>query len=177
MALLGDLDQLFAEFRVRDLRKLHHPLVDTLALEFGDAVFGDHEVDIAARGGDPGPFAEVGDDAGNLSTLGGGGHRHDGKAAFRHGAAAQEIHLVADPAVKHVPHGIGAHLPGEIDLEGRTDRDQVVVARDHQGVVDEIRCPEVEGGVVVHEVVEPLGPHAQGGDDLTGRAAGFFSCW
>ena len=41
-----------------------------------------------------------------------------GKPTLGHGAAAQKIDLIANAAEKHVPHGVGADLTGQIDLQG-----------------------------------------------------------
>ena len=45
-----------------DLGQFHHALVDALAFELGDTVFGDDEVDVATRGGNAGAFAQVRND-------------------------------------------------------------------------------------------------------------------
>lgn len=80
------------------------------------------------------------------------------------GRAPDEIGLIPGAAEKEPPHGIGAGLAGEVDLQGGGDGDEVVVPPDDAGVVDEIGRPEIEGGVVVDVVVALSRPHAEGRD-------------
>ncbi len=56
-----------------NLGKLHDPLVNRLALEFGNTVLGDNDIDVGPCGGKPGSLTEVGNDARADSVLCPGG--------------------------------------------------------------------------------------------------------
>ena len=93
-------------------------------------------------------------------------NRDDRLAAFGARRAAQEIHLPADAAVELVADGVGADLPGEIDLQRGIDGDHVVVAGDASGIVDIGGGVKFEDGIVVDKVKQLPGAESEAHDDL-----------
>ena len=98
--------------------------------------------------------------------FGRGGQGDDGLAARRARRAAVEVRLAADAGVELGAERVGAHLAGEVDLEGGVDGHHLVLLADDERVVDVLGGVEREQGVVVDVVVELLGAHAEAGDDL-----------
>lgn len=99
------------------------PLPQVLAQQVGDTELGDHVVYIGAVGDDPGAGFQHGDDAGKV--LGGRRKRDDRLAVFRRRCPTDEVHLASETGVDPGPDRIGADLPGEVDLDGRIDGDQL----------------------------------------------------
>jgi len=118
MPFLGELDKIVPELGMGDLGQLHHPLIDASSLKFGNTILGDDEIHVPPCGSHAGAFAQMGDDTGHLTVLGGGRKGHNGKAPLGHGAASQIIHLVADTAVKQIADGVGTDLSRQIDFQG-----------------------------------------------------------
>ena len=170
----GGLDEPGPEFGMGDVDEVEDPFADALAVQVGDAVFGDDVMDVAAGGDDACAFGEVRDDSADLACAGGGGHSDDGLAAPAAGGAADEIDLAADAAVELVAERIGADLAGEVDFEADVDGDHFFVLADEVGVVDVFGGVEFEEGVVVDVVVEASRAHTEAGDDFA-VVDGFFA--
>ena len=139
------------------------PLPKGLPLQVGDAVLGDDVVHIVPGGRYRRAMGEEGHDAGHLAAGSGGGHGDDRLAARAHAGAAHEIHLAAHPAELPEPDGLGAHLAHEVHFDAGVDGNHLVVLHDHHGVVHVIHRVELHQRVVVHEIVEPLAAHEEGG--------------
>ena len=67
-----------------------------------------------------------------------------------------EVHLSADAGVDTRADRIGDHLAGQIDLDGRVDRDHPMERPDDRRVIREIDRAHLHHRVVVDEVVQPL---------------------
>jgi len=146
-----------------DLGQFHDPLGYAFSSDFRDAVFRDYDVDIPPCGGHPGPFTEMGNDARHLTILGCGWNDDNGEPPLGHGRAPDEIHLIPDAGVEKKPFGVRTDLAGEVDFKGRTNGDKIIIFCDDIGVVYKFRRPEIEHGVVIDEVIQFSGSHAQGG--------------
>ena len=164
--LLGLPDEPGAEPRVGDGDQRHGPLADVLPVEVGDAELGDDVVDVAAVQGHPGPLLDERHDARDLALLGGRLQREDGGAALGEDGAAHEVGLPADPAVEGRPDRFRRGLSGEVDLHGGVDGHHLLVGRDDQRVVGVVDAAELDGRVVVDEVVGRLVSHAERRDRL-----------
>ena len=127
-------------------------LPQALPVEIGDAVLGHHVVNVGPAGYDSRACVEHGRDARNCSVFRGGLEGDDRLAAFRAGCAANEIDLPAEAAVGPRADGVGAHLAGEIHLNGGVDGHHAVVARDGERIVRVAGGPHLEDRVVVHEL-------------------------
>jgi hypothetical protein len=78
-----------------------------------------------------------------------------------------EVHLPPEPRIDEGADGVRADLAREVDLDGRVDRDQIVVlARDDRvvHVLDRMRFDE---RVVVEELVERVASQREGHDRLS----------
>ena len=162
----GLAEQLGAEFRVGDGDQRQRPFLHALAVQVGDAVLGDDVVHVAARGDHAGAGREARHDARDRAVLGRRGQGDDRLAARRAGRAAVEVDLPADAGVESRAERVGADLAGEVDLQRGVDRHHLVLLADDERVVDVLGRVEGEQRVVVDVVVEPLGAHAEAGDDL-----------
>ena len=58
-------------------------------------------------------------------------------------------------------HVLGVARAGQIDLDSRVDRDDVVVLSDDARIVDVVDGPALDRGVVVQELVHALLPHRE----------------
>ena len=58
------------------------------------------------------------------------------------------------PLVDPLADRIRNNLSGQVDLDGRVDRDHVVVAANFPGVINQIRCMELDKRVAIDEVVQ-----------------------
>ena len=95
-AALVFLDEHGTEVGMRDADEVFGAMLESAALEAGDAVLGDEVVDVVAGGGDGGTRGKEGLDAGDGALGGGGGHGDDALAFAGHGGAADEVDLAAD---------------------------------------------------------------------------------
>ena len=160
--------QPFAELGIGHVDQRPGPLPDGLPVEVGDPVLGDNIVDVAARRDHPGARLEHGHDLAHWLTAdgGGAGEGDDGLAALGTAGAVDKVDLPAHATVKPRADRIGAHLAGQINLDGRVDRDHAVILRDAEGIVDILRGVQLDHRVVMDEVIKPPGPHHETGHDL-----------
>src|SRR6266566_9669533 len=119
-----------AKLRMGDLDKRLGALADGFSMQVGNSVFRDDVPYQSPRSHHAGTRRKHRSDAGNRAAFGCRRQGNDGLASLGTRCAAQKIHLAADAAVKVCADGIGAHLPGQIDLERRIDGHHVVIARD-----------------------------------------------
>ena len=159
-------EQLLAEVRVGDGDEGHGPFLNALAVQIGDAVLGDHVVHGSPGGHHARARLERRHDARDLAFLGGRGQGDDGAPAGGAPGALVEVRLPTDARVESGAQRVGAHLAGEIDLQRRVDGHHLVLLPDDERVVDVLRRVEGEHRVVVHVVVQLLGTHGEGSDDL-----------
>src|SRR5208282_5060953 len=94
--------ELFAKLGMRDFNQGLGALADRLAVQVGDAVFGDDVANEAARCDDASAGGKRGHDARDRVVFGGGGKGDDGLAAVGARSSAQEVHLATDAAVEMV---------------------------------------------------------------------------
>jgi hypothetical protein len=94
--LPGRGEQAGAEVGVGDAGQRLGALADVLAPEVGDAVFGDHVVDVAAAGHHPRPLFEDRLDAADRPLPGGGRQRDDRFSSQAARRAADEVDLAAN---------------------------------------------------------------------------------
>ena len=97
----------------------------------------------------------------------------DGRAMIglppaRQGGAPDEVHLPANARVDAKADRVGTDLTGQVDLERRVDRHDLVVLADQRRVVGAVAGMELDERVVVHEVVEALGADDEARDDASG---------
>ena len=78
------------------------------------------------------------------------------------------------PGIDVGPDRVGADLPGEVDLEGRVDRDHVLVLADDERIVHVLRRMRLDQRIVVEVVVEFRAPEREGDHDLA-RVQGLAS--
>jgi hypothetical protein len=102
-----------------------------------------------------------------LAGFGAARDGEDGLAALGQRGTAQEVHLPADARDHARPDGVGAHLTGQVDLDGGVDGAHLRVARDHGGVVHVGDVELQHVGVVVDEVEQPARAGDEAADDAT----------
>ena len=70
-----------------------------------------------------------------------------------------------EAASSAVADGIGAHLPGQIDLERRIDRHDLGILPDERCVVGPVAGVKLDCGIIVHKIEQPPGAVDEAGDD------------
>ena len=90
--------------------------------------------------------------------------RDDRPAAGRRECAADEVELPADRAEIAAGRDFGIHVAGEIDLDARVDRVQVLHACEHLLVVRVFGRAHLERVVAVGEIHETAAPEEAAGD-------------
>ena len=168
------LGKIFAGGGVGDGGEQTGALGERLPEEVDGAVFGDNPVDDGTRGDDARAFGQCRHDLAH-ALAGDGGHGHDGDAAFAGGSAEHEVELPAGAAEHLGADGIGADLPGEVDLDGGVEGHHLGISGDDGRIVGVGHVIDVYGGVVIDKVVEATGALEEGGDmladvDLLGTA-------
>ena len=150
---------------MRDLDEQSRPLGERAAVEVDGTELRHDPVDVAPRRHDPGPGRQLRHDPRHRAPLRRRGQRDDRLALAAHRGAADEVHLAADARMDPVPERVGTHLPGEVDLEGRVDRDHPIDLADRQRVVRAVARMELHERVVVHEVEDASRARHEARDD------------
>jgi hypothetical protein len=152
---------------VRDADEGVGALAQGLAVQVDRAVLGHDPVDVSAARHDTGAELQGGRDARDRALRRRGGQRQNGLAPLRERRAMDEVHLSADARVDPVADGVRADLTGEVDLERRVDRRDLVVLANERRVVRAVAGVELDHQVVVDEVVEPPTAVDEARDDAT----------
>ena len=93
--------------------------------------------------------------------LGGRAEHHEALAASRVHRPPGEVRLPAARRVVLTVDGLRGALAHEVDRDGRVDRDEAVLLRDHARVVHVANRPQLERAVLVQEVVETPRPERE----------------
>ena len=134
-------------------------------------------MDIRAAGDNARPIFQERDDTRDGSVPGRRWQGDDGLSVFSHGGSTYEIHLSAETAVDVWPNGIGADLPGQINLDSGIHRNHLFVLRDDQGIICVIRRMQLKNRIVVHVVVQVFSAEDESSYDFA-RVQGLFgSCY
>ena len=109
------------------------PLPDGGAAEIGNAVLGDHILDVVPLVGDHSAGGQGRLDLGH-ALLGAAGEAQDALAVLGEVGAQGEAEAAAGAGVLHRADGLGADLTGQVDLHQGVDGNHVVLLGDVEGV-------------------------------------------
>ena len=123
--------ELGAELRVRDRGERLGPLPGRAAPQLGDAVLGDHDVDLVTRAGDRRALRGARDDArhGRVARARGGREAHQRPVLELEPGDRDEVLVAADARVLAAVDAIGDDLAVEVDRDRAVDRHDLVVGR------------------------------------------------
>src|ERR1700722_10002971 len=91
----------------------------------------------------------------------------NGLPAARGICATYEVELPSAGTVLVAEHVLGVNGAGQIDLQGRVDRNYIVVLSDDSGVVHVIHWSALDGRIVIEKVIHRLLPHGEGENCLS----------
>ncbi|MCY1352654.1 hypothetical protein D9M69_389640 [compost metagenome] len=123
-------------------------------------MFGDDQAGIRARRADR--AGQLRHDA--AGALGGRGQGDDGQAATAARGAAQEVHRATHGADIDPGGHFGIHLSGQVDLDRRVDRRELVDAGQHLGVMRVAGFAQLQLRVAVGPAAQALAAHQDAAD-------------
>ena len=151
---------------MRDGDELAGTLTEAAAAQVRHAVLGDNIIDVVLARRDDGARREDGLDLADRAALGRGGEGNEALAAAGLAGAADVVDLAAGAGHMLRADRLGTDLTEEVDLDRRVDGDHVVVLADDIRVVDIVDRQDLDGRVVVDEIIDTLRAEGKRRDGL-----------
>ena len=148
------------------LDQFQGPFSDALTAQCRDPVFGHNVMHIPTGGDDPRAFRDERNNPRDTAFFRGGRKGDDGAAIPAHGGATYEIDLSPDAAEKTVAHRIRHYLSGEVHFDRTVDRNHIIILGNDGWIVDILAGMKIHMGMLVHKIIEGLGPDTEGCDGL-----------
>ena len=149
-----------------DRDELAGAFTEAFAAQMRSAVLGHDVVNVVLAGGADSTRGKDGLYLADSAALGRGGEGDKALAALGLACAAHIVDLAAGAGHMLGADGFGADLAEEVDLKSCVYRDHIVVLAYDLGVIDVVDGQDLNAGVIVDEVIYPLGAVGKGGDRL-----------
>src|SRR5271157_4758729 len=163
---LAIVEQLVVKLGMGNLDERLGPLTHRLAVQVGDAMFGDNIVNVSPRSQNARTVRQARYNTRHGFVLGRRWQRDDRLAPLGARRPADEVQLPTKAAVEVRPNRLGTHLPGQVNFDCGVDGHHTMVLRDTERVVGVGRGMKLEDRVFVDEIEELLSAQHEAENDL-----------